>query len=99
MLDPTTSPLAKRVPCHSPEAHAEAMHGETVLLQSRTEEYFSLNEVGARLWDLSDGQRNVADIFLVLRNEYAVDAGELYADMADLLTDLVANQLMTWAGD
>jgi hypothetical protein len=88
-----------RVPRQNPDAVAEFMRDEVMLLHTRTEQYFALNEVGAKLWSLADGRCNVSDILAVLREEYDVDQDELRTDVEELLTELVTNQLLTWADE
>ena len=96
MPDLTTFNSDDRIPHRSVDAVAELMHDEIMLLHTRTEQYFALNEVGARLWALTDGRRNVADILAILREEYDVDQAELQTDVEELLIELVTNQLITW---
>src|SRR5215218_2107048 len=89
----------RHVPRRHPEAVAQPVRGSMALLNTRTEEYFSLNEVGARVWELIDGQRTVGEIVAVLRGEYEVGEAELRADVDELLVDLAAAQLITWADE
>src|SRR4051794_12333666 len=45
--------------------------GETIiLLTPESGEYYTLNEVGGRIWELADGSRSVAEIAAVLVDEY-----------------------------
>ena len=52
------------------------------------ESIFTLNEVGARIWDLLDGERSVADIATVIVDEYAVDQETAAQDVAEFLDQL-----------
>jgi hypothetical protein len=72
------------------------MSGQIMLLQIRTEQYFSLDQVGARVWELIDGRRSLGGILSILRAEYEVDEADLRADIHELLADLAAHQLVTW---
>jgi hypothetical protein len=99
MPEPAAQPFHDRVPRRHPEAVAQPVRGATALLNVRTEEYFSLNEVGARVWALIDGQRPLADIVATLQSEYDVDEAELRADVEELLADLAASGLITWADE
>jgi Coenzyme PQQ synthesis protein D (PqqD) len=68
----------------------QQVEGDSVLLDIDSGEYYSLNEVGGRIWELCDGTRTVGAIAEVLCAEYDVtrdtalsDARELLASFAD----------------
>ncbi|MFZ0662836.1 MAG: PqqD family protein [Acidobacteriaceae bacterium] len=67
---------------------------ETILLNLETSTYHSLNAVGGRFWALvlegSDFQQALA----VMRGEYAVDAGQLEADLRELCAELQGLSLL-----
>lgn len=88
--------MAGRVPVHAPQAVARALREEMVVLHTKTEEYFTLNEVGARIWELIDGQRTPAMIAQSLIEEYDVSPEELAGDVDSLLTSLAGAHLITW---
>ena len=52
------------------------------------ESIFTLNGVGARIWDLLDGARSVDEIVEVIVAEYAVDGETARADVAEFLDQL-----------
>ena len=56
--------------------------------------YFALNEVGARVWDLCDGNRSVADIAGALAAEYEAPEDVILRDVVELLTELRAERLV-----
>lgn len=56
--------------------------GEAVLLDLASEQYFGLDTVGTRIWELLDGNATLADVHRVLCAEFEAD-GERVAD--DLL--------------
>ncbi|MFC2071723.1 PqqD family protein [Chloroflexota bacterium] len=49
---------------------------------------YTLNEVGARIWELLGGEVTVADIVSALCNEYEVDRAQVEADIVDFLVQL-----------
>ena len=59
--------------------------------------YFALNEVGARVWELSDGSRTVAEIATQLADEYDAPVAVIQADVLELLGELEVEQLVTAA--
>ncbi|MDP9332710.1 MAG: PqqD family protein [Actinomycetota bacterium] len=73
---------------------AQEAAGETMLLDLDGGTYFALNEVGARVWDLCDGNTSVADIARVLAAEYEAPEAVIMRDVIDLLTELRAERLV-----
>ena len=69
--------------------------GEAVLVPIRRsigdmDSIYTLDEVGADIWDLIDGERTVADIQDVLLGEYDVDAEVLSEDLAEFIQQLLS---------
>jgi hypothetical protein len=70
--------------------------GETViLLTPDSGEYFTLNEVGGRIWELADGSRTAAEIAGTLVDEYDAPPEEIQADMFELLSELAEERLLS----
>jgi hypothetical protein len=65
-----------------------------VLLDARSGAYYSLDDVGARVWELCDGTRSVADTISAICDEYAADVTTIEADVLDLLADLSRERLI-----
>ena len=59
-----------------------------VLLDPDSGEYFSLDDVGGRIWELCDGTRTVAEIAAILSTEYDADAADIEDDVSELLAGL-----------
>jgi hypothetical protein len=53
-----------------------------------TEDIYTLNEVGARIWELVDGTRTVEQIRDVIVEEYEVSTQEAEKDLIELLGQL-----------
>jgi Coenzyme PQQ synthesis protein D (PqqD) len=94
-----TSDIVSRRPMQAPGVSAQTLDGETVLLNVITEDYYSLDDVGSRIWELLDGQHTVAEIVATITTEYAADQAEVTKDVRDLLDDLVGEGLVTWGAD
>lgn len=70
--------------------------GETViLLTPHSGEYFTLNEVGGRIWELADGSRSVAEIASLLVEEYDAPLEEIQADALEVLGELAQERLVS----
>lgn len=49
------------------------LDGEKVMMNLDKGEYFMMNEVGSRIWEIISEPINIKDIINTLRNEYEVD--------------------------
>jgi hypothetical protein len=49
---------------------------------------YVLNETGARVWNLLDGQRSLADIGDILVQEYSIDSDTVQADVVEIAEQL-----------
>ena len=67
---------------------------ETVLLDLDSEEFFGLDGVGARVFQLLEEPQRLADVVEVLLTEYDVNRDTLTTDVVDLASDLVARNLL-----
>lgn len=66
-----------------------------VLLDVDSGLYFSLDEVGYRIWSLCDG-RTVGEIVDAICGEYDVDRARVESDALDLLRELSAEALVAY---
>lgn len=78
---------------------ARTMEGQAVLLDLSTEEYYSLNEVGSRIWELADGEHTVAAMVDTIVAEYEAEREQVSADVLDLLDELSEEGLVSWRDD
>ena len=53
-----------------------------------------LSEVGARIWDLVDGQRTISDLIDIICEEYEVKREEVEKDTMDFVQRLIDVQLL-----
>lgn len=67
---------------------------ETVLLDLDSEEFFGLDGVGARAFELFEQPRRLDEVVDVLLTEYDVDQQTLTTDVTDLVSDLVSRNLL-----
>ena len=65
---------------------AQQAHGQTVLLR--------LDDVGARIWELCDGGRAVADIVALLCEEFDAPEAVVQADVLEFIDDLRRDWLL-----
>jgi hypothetical protein len=67
---------------------ARAVRDEVVLLDLATERYLALDEVGARVWSLLDGEHSRDHIADTIAVEYAASIEQIAADVDDFLEQL-----------
>ncbi len=65
-----------------------------VLLNVRSGHYYSLNEVGARLWELLDGQRAIGIVINQMAEEFDAPPAVISADVGELVEDLFREGLL-----
>ena len=68
--------------------------GQTVILGIETGKYYSLNEIGSRIWGLLQQPRTIGEIRDLTVSEYAVDAAQCEADLLALFEQLVDEKLI-----
>lgn len=56
--------------------------------------YYSLNEIGSRIWELCDGNHSVSQLVGVLAAEYNAPNEDLEKDVAELLETLQSGNLI-----
>jgi hypothetical protein len=73
----------------SPDVLFQALKDEAVLLDMASEQYFSLNELGARMWQLLSENGDTGAVLEQLLLEYEVERAALRRDMAHWIDELV----------
>jgi len=81
----------------SPDALYQLLGGEAVLLNMKTEQYFGLDEVGTRVWEVLVEAGKVDVIVARLVAEYDVDEVILRRDVGALLAELMQAKLIVSA--
>lgn len=86
-VEPTWCPAKKG------ELVTRSVASETLILPVRAgvaslESIFTLNAVGAAIWELIDGQRSLADIIEQIRVAFEVQPDEAERDVSEFLADL-----------
>lgn len=82
-----TSLLEKVVP--SKHVLTQEVSGEMVLMDLSSEQYFGLDAVGTRVWNLLDQGTAPAELLSILLREYEVEQQQLESDIEELLGKLL----------
>lgn len=83
----------------SDEVLSQEVNGETVLLDLEGESYFSLNEVGTRVWQLLKSESSVGEVLAALGEEYDVSHEQLEKDVEALFSQLAEAGLIELQSD
>ena len=73
---------------------ARQASGETVLLNLQDEQYYGLDGVGTRFWELAEAGTTFGDAVRILLAEYDVERDALVADLEALVAELHENGLV-----
>ncbi len=73
---------------------AREASGTLVLLDLDSGQYFSIDGVSARIWELCDGERTVGALLETLGEEYDAPPETLRADVLGFLQELVDEALL-----
>jgi hypothetical protein len=79
----------------SPQILFQQLEGECILLNPDNENYYSLDSVGSRAWELLAQSSDLEQLVSTLLAEYKVDEATLRADLASLLEDMAQAGLIT----
>jgi len=72
----------------------QQINNECVLLDMDSEQYFGLNDVGARIWQILSEDGDTEKALLQLLAEYETDETTLRTDLVNLLTELGNEKLI-----
>ena len=82
------------VPRQATRVVAQQAAGKWVLLDVKTGQYYALDPVAGRIWQLCDGTRSVGQIAEVVRDEYDAQGQEVEDDVVGLVSELVGESLL-----
>ena len=86
--------LTNQYPTPHSQVAGRVIDGEAVLVLADSGQVQVLNEVGARIWELADGTRSLAEIVDVVTSEFEVDAADATADVLAFVERLVAERIV-----
>ena len=81
-------------PTRSNQVLSQQVPGKLVLLTPDDGNYFAVNQVGARVWELCDGTRDVEGIVATVADEYDAPIDTIRADVVELLEELTSQRLI-----
>jgi len=78
----------------NPELVSSNLDGETVMMSIENGEYFGLDPVGSRIWELLETPLTVANLVDILVDEFEVSREECEVDTIEFLNQLLDKQLL-----
>jgi hypothetical protein len=73
---------------------AQKASNDWLLFNMEDGNYFSMNEIGGRIWELCDGNHSVSQLVAALASEYDAPAEVLKSDVLELLEELWNGKLI-----
>jgi hypothetical protein len=86
------------VVAHTPGVVSRMVDGEAVLVDPKKGMVRVLNPTGARIWEMIDGRRTVAELAAGIAAEYSIEASRAQADTITFCEDLVRRGVLTVSG-
>ncbi|NCB12077.1 MAG: PqqD family protein [Erysipelotrichia bacterium] len=79
----------------SKNVFAQEIDDETIILDSQTQEYFSLNEIGKVIWSLLEQNNQLEEIKAEMLEMYEVPQEQLEKDLLNFIQALGAKGLIS----
>ena len=79
----------------SKNVFAQEIDEETIILDSETQEYFSLNEIGKVIWSLLERNKQLEEIKAEMLDMYEVPADQIEIDLLNFIQALAAKRLIS----
>lgn len=68
---------------------------QAVLLNPADGQYFALDDIGSRIWELCDGSLTLAQIATKIHEEYDAPLDVIIGDVTELITEFCNEKLVT----
>ena len=86
------------IPEKKPDLIWRSLDDGTVIINPEQGDVKVLNEVGARVWELVDGQRSISQIAKEITRDYEVSLDDANKDLQDYLNVMIDQGLLQWHG-
>ena len=84
------------IPQRCPTVVSRLLDGEAVLVHPVQGKVRVLNPVGARVWELADGQRTLGDIVEAIATEFQVDVARVETEVPVFCEDLAQRGVLSF---
>lgn len=72
----------------------QTVDDDTILLDTNTQEYFSLNELGTTIWDIMSKANNLKEVKKEILEKYEVDEKQVESDILKFVEVLYSKKLI-----
>lgn len=72
----------------------QTVDDETILLDTNTQEYFSLNEVGTIIWNILEEKKDLNEVQKEILNIYDTDENQVKSDILNFFEALKEKKLI-----
>ncbi|MBL7130824.1 MAG: PqqD family protein [Candidatus Omnitrophica bacterium] len=86
--------LSQRYTIDKDKVTYRIIDNEAVILNLDNGYYYSLNEVGTRIWEAIDKQKDLSQILNFLKEEHQLPERQLKSDLMGLVKDLEKEELI-----
>lgn len=76
-------------------AYSAEINGKTVVLNTETEKFYNLDEIGGLIWQLFEKPSTIDDVVAGVSKECDVAVSECYNDIVAFINVLINNSLIT----
>jgi len=90
----TTTFIPETILNPNPQVISRTLEGETVLLLPEQGKVRVINEVGAAIWELLDGQRSIRQVAAAISEHFDVDLHTAEADTLNFIAELAERGLV-----
>jgi len=87
------------IPKSNPDIIGRVVDNEAVLVMPKQGKVKVLNEVGAAIWELIDGERSIQQIATELCTQFEIDPSTAEADTIKFIADLYEKELVSITGN
>jgi hypothetical protein len=86
--------LKDRLRAREEEVAAKVIDGEAIIINLATGVYYSMDNVGALVWDVLQGGHSLEEAVLAVTSHYDVSREQAESNVRDLVQELVQENLM-----
>lgn len=87
--------LKERIPVKSNKTASRVIDKEAVIVLLDKQETVVLNEVGSRIWEIIDGQKNIDEMAKTITCEFDITYAEALKDIAEFTEDMIQRGAIT----
>lgn len=88
--------IQERVPVKSDKVASRIIDGEAVIIMLERQESVVLNNVGSRIWEIMDGQKDLNELASILTSEFDTTYQQALKDLVEFIEDIATRGMVTF---